>query len=169
MAAKTKKVAKQVSDKPVVVVDGVHIIYKVFASGRRATKAGSGGGLFSRKMRLREVHAVKGLSFTVYEGESVGIIGSNGSGKSSLMRAIAGLTPIQGGAVYASAKPALLGVGAVLLPNLSGEKNILLGGLAMGFGRKDMLENTDAITKFAGLETTMFSRSCQSRCARYKH
>ncbi|MBP6087692.1 MAG: ABC transporter ATP-binding protein, partial [Rhodoluna sp.] len=65
MAAKTKKVAKQVSDKPVVVVDGVHIIYKVFASGRRATKAGSGGGLFSRKMRLREVHAVKGLSFTV--------------------------------------------------------------------------------------------------------
>jgi teichoic acid transport system ATP-binding protein len=68
------------------------------------------------------------------------------------MRAIAGLTPIQGGAVYASAKPALLGVGAVLFPNLSGEKNILLGGLAMGFGRKDMLDNTEAITKFAGLE-----------------
>lgn len=152
MAAKTKKASKPISNKPVVVVDGVHIIYKVFASGRRATKAGAGGGLFSRKMRLREVHAVKGLSFTVYEGESVGIIGSNGSGKSSLMRAIAGLTPIQGGAVYASAKPALLGVGAVLLPNLSGEKNILLGGLAMGFGRKDMLDNTDAITKFAGLE-----------------
>jgi teichoic acid transport system ATP-binding protein len=145
-------IANDVDRKPVVVVDGVHIIYKVFASGRRATKAGAGGGLFSRKMRLREVHAVKGLSFTVFEGESVGIIGSNGSGKSSLMRAIAGLTPIQGGAVYASAKPALLGVGAVLLPNLSGEKNILLGGLAMGFGRKDMLENTDAITQFAGLE-----------------
>ena len=132
MAAKTKQSNRPVSDKPVVVVDDVHIIYKVFASGRRATKAGAGGGLFSRKMRLREVHAVKGLSFTVFEGESVGIIGSNGSGKSSLMRAIAGLTPIQGGAVYASAKPALLGVGAVLLPNLSGEKNILLGGLAMG-------------------------------------
>ena len=85
-------------------------------------------------------------------GQSMVFYGRSGSGKSSLMRAIAGLTPIQGGAVYASAKPALLGVGAVLLPNLSGEKNILLGGLAMGFGRKDMLDNTDAITKFAGLE-----------------
>jgi teichoic acid transport system ATP-binding protein len=139
--------------RPVVVVDGVHIIYKVFASGRRATKGASvGSRKFSRRLGLREVHAVKGLTFTVYEGESIGIIGSNGSGKSSLMRAIAGLSPIQGGAVYASAKPALLGVGAVLLPNLSGEKNILLGGLAMGFARKEMIENADAITKFAGLE-----------------
>jgi teichoic acid transport system ATP-binding protein len=153
MAEKTKAVKKPVSDKPVVVVDDVHIIYKVFSSGRRATKgATTGRKSFARKLGLREVHAVKGLSFTVYEGESVGIIGSNGSGKSSLMRAIAGLTPIQGGAVYASAKPALLGVGSVLLPNLSGEKNILLGGLAMGFGRKEMIENTKAITEFAGLE-----------------
>ena len=42
MAAKTKQSNRPVSDKPVVVVDDVHIIYKVFASGRRATKAGAG-------------------------------------------------------------------------------------------------------------------------------
>ncbi|MEY4499236.1 MAG: hypothetical protein RL319_224, partial [Actinomycetota bacterium] len=64
-------VAKSKPQKPVVVVDDVHIVYKVFASGRRATRGTAGGGLFGRKLGLREVHAVKGVSFTVYEGESI--------------------------------------------------------------------------------------------------
>ncbi len=68
------------------------------------------------------------------------------------MRAIAGLPPTSGGAIYSSARPTLLGVGAVLMPNLSGEKNIVLGGLALGFSRKQILEDVDKITKFAGLE-----------------
>jgi teichoic acid transport system ATP-binding protein len=46
----------------------------------------------------------------------------------------------------------LLGVGAVLLPAISGLKNILLGGLAMGYTRKEINANAEAITKFAGLE-----------------
>jgi teichoic acid transport system ATP-binding protein len=136
MAAKSK------AQKPVVIVDNVNVVYKVFASGRKATRRTVGGGFMSRKMQLREVHAVKSVSFTVYEGESVGIIGSNG----------AGLNPIESGAIYASARPMLLGVGAVLLPAISGLKNILLGGLAMGYTRKEINANADAITKFAGLE-----------------
>ena len=68
------------------------------------------------------------------------------------MRAVAGLTPVTGGAVYTSARPSLLGVGAVLLPNLSGEKNIVLGGLAMGFSKDEIQQESEAITKFAGLE-----------------
>ncbi|MEY5057268.1 MAG: hypothetical protein RI987_72, partial [Actinomycetota bacterium] len=103
-------------------------------------------------LNLREVNAVKKVSFTIYEGDSVGIIGSNGSGKSSLMRAIAGLTPIAGGGVYAFARPTLLGVGAALMPALSGEKNILLGGLALGFTRKQINAAVTDIIKFAGLE-----------------
>lgn len=150
MAAKTK--GKSAELKPIVVLDDVHITYKVFSSGRRATRAAAGGGLFSRKIGLREVHAIKGLSFTIYEGESVGIIGSNGSGKSSLMRAIAGLTPVSKGAIYSSARPTLLGVGAVMLPNLSGEKNIILGGLALGFNKKQIEADVDRITEFAGLQ-----------------
>jgi teichoic acid transport system ATP-binding protein len=146
MAAKSK------AQKPVVIVDNVNVVYKVFASGRKATRRTVGGGFMSRKMQLREVHAVKSVSFTVYEGESVGIIGSNGSGKSSLMTAIAGLNPIESGVIYASARPMLLGVGAVLLPAISGLKNILLGGLAMGYTRKEINANAEAITKFAGLE-----------------
>jgi teichoic acid transport system ATP-binding protein len=101
---------------------------------------------------MREVHAVKGVSFVVYEGETIGIVGSNGSGKSSLMRAIAGLYPSTKGAVYTFAKPTMLGVGAALLPNLSGEKNIMLGGLAMGYDKKEIAAASQSIVSFSGLK-----------------
>lgn len=138
--------------KPVVIADGVEVTYRVFAGGRKANRRNTGSKREAKRMRIREVKAVKGVSFVVYEGESIGLIGSNGSGKSSLMRAVAGLTPVTGGAVYTSARPSLLGVGAVLLPNLSGEKNIVLGGLAMGFSKDEIQQESEAITKFAGLE-----------------
>jgi teichoic acid transport system ATP-binding protein len=149
MAAKTKIAPER---KPVVVVDNAHIVYKVLASGRRATRGLLGGGLLAKKMEVREVHAIKGVTFTIFEGESVGIIGSNGSGKSSLMRSLAGLTPLSQGAIYSFARPTLLGVGAVLLPDLSGEKNILLGGLAMGFDKQEINSRVDSIADFAGLQ-----------------
>jgi teichoic acid transport system ATP-binding protein len=88
----------------------------------------------------------------VYEGETVGIVGSNGSGKSSLMRAIAGLFPATKGAVYTLGKPTMLGVGAALLPNLSGEKNIMLGGLALGFDKKEIAAASESIISFSGLK-----------------
>jgi len=154
MAATTKKTKAVADDKrdPIVVIDGVDIIYRVFSSGKLANRNNIGNKKMERKLKIREVHAVKNVSFTVYRGETVGIIGTNGSGKSSLLRAIAGLTQVQNGAIYAAARPVLLGVGAVLLPNLSGEKNIILGGLAMGFSKSAMEENTASITEFAGLE-----------------
>jgi teichoic acid transport system ATP-binding protein len=88
----------------------------------------------------------------VYEGETIGIVGSNGSGKSSLMRAIAGLFPATKGAVYTLGKPTMLGVGAALLPNLSGEKNIMLGGLALGFDKKEIAAASESIINFSGLK-----------------
>jgi teichoic acid transport system ATP-binding protein len=135
--------------KPVVVVDDVHVIYKVFGTGKKASAV---KGTQAKKTRMREVHAVKGVSFVVYEGETIGIVGSNGSGKSSLMRAIAGLFPSTKGAVYTFAKPTMLGVGAALLPNLSGEKNIMLGGLALGFSKKEIEAASDSIVNFSGLK-----------------
>jgi teichoic acid transport system ATP-binding protein len=135
--------------KPVVVVDDVHVIYKVFGTGKKARGVRDPQ---AKKTRMREVHAVKGVSFVVYEGETVGIVGSNGSGKSSLMRAIAGLFPATKGAVYTFAKPTMLGVGAALLPNLSGEKNIMLGGLALGFDKKEIAAASQSIISFSGLK-----------------
>lgn len=135
--------------KPVVVVDDVQVIYKVFGTGKKARGVKDPQ---AKKTRMREVHAVKGVSFVVYEGETVGIVGSNGSGKSSLMRAIAGLFPATKGAVYTLGKPTMLGVGAALLPNLSGEKNIMLGGLALGFDKKEIAAASESIVNFSGLK-----------------
>jgi teichoic acid transport system ATP-binding protein len=135
--------------KPVVVVDDVQVIYKVFGTGKKARGVKDPQ---AKKTRMREVHAVKGVSFVVYEGETVGIVGSNGSGKSSLMRAIAGLFPATKGAVYTLGKPTMLGVGAALLPNLSGEKNIMLGGLALGFDKKEIAAASQSIINFSGLK-----------------
>ncbi|NMR31285.1 ABC transporter ATP-binding protein [Crystallibacter degradans] len=137
--------------KPVVVVDDLHVKYRVYAGGKPVKGTGrsllkrSGGG-------IREVHALKGVSFTAYENESIGVIGSNGSGKSTLMRTLVGLTPPSDGAVYASARPNLLGVGAALIPDLSGEKNIQLGGLALGFSKQEINGLRDDIVQFAELE-----------------
>ena len=133
---------------PVVVVDDLHK-YRVFASGKAAGAARS--GLLNMTRGIREVHALKGVSFTAYENETIGVIGSNGSGKSTLMRALTGLTPPAAGAVYARSRPNLLGVGAALLPNLSGSRNIVLGGLAMGFSRDEVEQLKADIAEFAEL------------------
>jgi teichoic acid transport system ATP-binding protein len=141
-------VATDTSKKPVIVLDDVHVVYQVFGTGKQANKV---KGKFKSRTRMREVHAVKGVSLVIHEGETLGIVGSNGSGKSSLMRAIAGLFPATAGAVYALGKPMMLGVGAALLPNLSGDKNILLGGLAMGYSKKEIAAASESIIDFSGL------------------
>ncbi|MGV8907737.1 MAG: ABC transporter ATP-binding protein [Propionicimonas sp.] len=136
--------------RPVVMVDDLHVMYRIFAGGRAAGSARS--GILSKARGIRKVHALRGVTFTAYENESIGVIGSNGSGKSTMMRAIVGLTPPESGAVFASSRPNMLGVGAALLPDLSGEDNIVLGGLALGFSRKEIIGLRDAIVGFAELE-----------------
>lgn len=133
--------------KPVVIVDGLHVNYRVYASGRRITRPVS-----ARERGIKSVHALKGVSFIAYEGESIGVIGHNGSGKSTLMRAIAGVTPASQGAVYAAAQPSLLGVGSALIPKLSGDKNIYLGSLALGLSPEEARLAYADIAAFSGLK-----------------
>jgi teichoic acid transport system ATP-binding protein len=122
-----------------------------------------------RRREYREVHAIQGVSFSTYRGEAVGIIGPNGSGKSTLMQAIAGLLPPASGEVYAHSMPMLLGVGAVLNRKLSGRRNILLGGLALGLTRSQVAEREQEIIDFAGLADSIdrpmktYSSGMQSR------
>jgi teichoic acid transport system ATP-binding protein len=98
------------------------------------------------------VDAVRGVSFEVMQGQVVGLIGDNGSGKSSLMRAIAGLQSVDSGTILVRGEPSLLGVGAVLDRDLSGARNIMMGCMALGMTRREAREQFASIVEFAGLE-----------------
>ncbi|OEU91865.1 teichoic acid ABC transporter ATP-binding protein [Streptomyces abyssalis] len=140
---------------PTVIAEDLHIVYRVYGG---AKGKGSATAALNRIVRrkpgggsVREVHAVKGVSFTAYRGQAVGLIGSNGSGKSTLLRAIAGLLPAESGRVYTNGQPSLLGVNAALMNDLTGERNVVLGGLAMGMSRDEVAERYQGIVDFSGI------------------
>src|ERR1700753_4497532 len=115
-----------VTGEPMVVVDDLHIVYRVYgAGGDKGTAATALLRILGRKTRgsIREVHAIRGISFIAYKGDAVGVIGRNGSGKSTLLRAIAGLLPAEEGMVYTSGQAALLRVDAALLHDPNRERN----------------------------------------------
>jgi teichoic acid transport system ATP-binding protein len=99
----------------------------------------------------RRIHAVKGVSLTVHDGEAVGLIGSNGAGKSTLLQAAAGLLPVESGTIRAKSVPSFLGVGAALNKSLSGRRNIYLGCLALGMKKTTVDELYDDIVAFTGI------------------
>jgi teichoic acid transport system ATP-binding protein len=140
---------------PTVIVEDVHIVYRVYTSG---TRGGTSPVAALKRMvtgtrapGMREVHAVRGVSFVAYKGEAIGLIGSNGSGKSTLLRAVAGLLPTDQGSVYTFGQPSLLGVNAALLNDLSGERNAVLGCLAMGMSRAEAKRLAPEIIDFSGI------------------
>jgi teichoic acid transport system ATP-binding protein len=137
-----------------VVVDDLHIVYRVYgAGGDRGTAATALLRILGRKTRgsIREVHAIRGMSFVAYRGDAVGVIGRNGSGKSTLLRAIAGLLPPEAGNVYTTGEASLLGVNAALLDDLTGERNVVLGCLAMGMSKQETKDKYQSIVDFSGV------------------
>src|SRR5436305_38564 len=143
-----------VDDSPLtVVVDDLYITYRVLVGGRRVEQ-NSTRSILKRvpRGRMTDVKAVRGVSFTMRQGEAVGLVGRNGSGKSTLLRAIAGLVTPAGGRVWALGEPALLGVNAALIPELSGERNIVLGGLALGLKPDEIKQQYDEVVAFSGIK-----------------
>ncbi|MEU8932552.1 ABC transporter ATP-binding protein [Streptomyces sp. NPDC048409] len=151
--------AENINDTPIptVVADHVDIVYRVNGTG---AGRGSATAALNRMMRrkhaekaagVRKVHAVKDVSFVAYKGEAIGLIGTNGSGKSTLLKAVAGLLPVENGAIYTDGQPSLLGVNAALMGDLTGEKNVYLGGLAMGMSREEIKERYQEIVDFSGI------------------
>lgn len=132
-----------------VSVRNLDIRYKVYEDQIFSARELVGRGFRSRRSTI--VHAVKDLSFDCHVGEALGIVGSNGSGKSTLLRAIAGLQTPASGAVLVRGEPHLLGVGAALKPTLSGYRNVMLGGLAMGMTRDEVDAELEKVREFSGL------------------
>jgi teichoic acid transport system ATP-binding protein len=144
---------------PCVVIDRVKMTYKVQSSDDRSVSSrGLKGGLrklLGRPARV-SVSALKELSLVVERGESVGIIGRNGSGKSTLMKLISGQVAPTEGAIFASSTPILLGVNAALVPELSGDQNVVLGCLAMGMSMDEIDEQFESIVELSGLDSAIY-------------
>jgi teichoic acid transport system ATP-binding protein len=142
---------------PTVVADGVDIVYRVNGTGAgRGSATAALNRILRRKQAekaagVRRVHAVKNVSFVAYRGEAIGLIGTNGSGKSTLLKAVAGLLPVENGRIYTGGQPSLLGVNAALMNDLTGERNVHLGGLAMGMSREQIRERYQEIVDFSGI------------------
>lgn len=105
-----------------------------------------------KKKYHQEFQALKNISFTVGQGETVGILGKNGSGKSTLLKIISGiLKPTHGHVIVNGRVSALLELGAGFNPELSGIENIYLSGTIMGYAKNEMDEKLDEIIDFADI------------------
>ena len=145
--------------RPAVIARHVDVTYQVYGTKKHGTATGQGESAGLRRLlrrsaqigAVRYVEAVKDVSFVVYEGESIGIVGHNGSGKSTLLRTLAGLLPPTEGKVWIKGQPSLLGVNAVLLPQLSGERNVYIGCQALGLSTREIKERYENIVELAGI------------------
>ncbi len=100
----------------------------------------------------RDFYALRNISFQVKKGETVGIIGTNGSGKSTILKIITGvLTPTEGTAEVNGVISALLELGAGFNMDYTGIENIYMNGTMMGFSRKEMDEKLQDILEFADI------------------
>ncbi len=105
-----------------------------------------------REKIVREVQALKRVSFEVEHGKVMGVIGANGAGKSTLMRTVAGILPPTSGRVEVNGQVStLLALGVGFNRKLTGHENVVLGGLAAGLTRAQIAAKYDEIVAFADL------------------
>ena len=96
--------------------------------------------------------AVKGISFYVREGEILGIIGKNGSGKSTTLNALAGIFSPDSGSIDLNGHSiSLLSIGVGFIREMTGRENITLSGMLLGFSEEFIRSKMDEIIEFAGL------------------
>lgn len=108
--------------------------------------------LHGKRSRAEEFQAVKNVSFKVEKGEILGLIGKNGSGKSTMLRAIAGIfSPNSGTINLHGHSVSLLSIGVGFQKELSGRDNILLSGMLLGFSEAQIREHMDEIIQFSEL------------------
>ena len=100
-----------------------------------------------------DFYALKDVSFDVFPGESIGIIGKNGAGKSTLLKILSKITPPTSGKIISRGRIAsLLEVGTGFHGELSGRENIFLNGSILGMKRAEIQKNFDEIVDFSGVE-----------------
>lgn len=130
-------------------IDGLSKCYQLYDQPQDRLKQMFMGG---RKNYSREFWALRDVSFSIARGETVGIIGRNGSGKSSLLQMICGtLAPTSGSVTTHGRVAALLELGAGFNTEFTGRENVLLNAAILGFSQAEMAERMEQVLAFSEL------------------
>lgn len=132
--------------KIAITVKDLHISYR----GLKKTSIRASWTKLKNKVEVYE--ALKGVSFEVEEGKILGIIGQNGAGKSTMLRAIAGIfSPDKGSIDLHGNTISLLSIGVGFNKKLTGRENVYLSGLLLGFSETEIAAKENEIVKFADI------------------
>jgi len=138
-----------VENKKVIQVKNLTKMYKLYDKPSDRLKEALG---LTRKKLYKEHYALRDVNFDIQEGECVGIIGTNGSGKSTILKIITGvLTPTQGEVKVDGRISALLELGAGFNMEYSGLENVYLNGTMIGFSKEEIDARLDDILEFADI------------------
>lgn len=132
-----------------ISVDNVTKLYKLYDKPSDRLKEALG---LTKQKKYREHYALQNLSFEVKKGECVGIIGTNGAGKSTILKIITGvLNPTHGNVTINGRISALLELGAGFNMEYTGIENVYLNGTMIGFSREEIDAKMDDILAFADI------------------
>jgi ABC-2 type transport system ATP-binding protein len=133
-----------------IIVDGVRKTFKLrHTHSLKETFVAA----VRRKQISSSFNALDDVSFTIGEGESVALLGFNGSGKSTMLKLVSGVFQPDGGHVLTRGRVAgLIEVGAGFHPDLSGRENVFLNAAILGMSRKEIEARFDEIVAFSEIE-----------------
>ena len=139
-----------------VQVQDVYKFYKKYADRHKFLTIKSAmvnKTLFGDLQLSERFEALRGVSFDVKTGKTLGIIGENGSGKSTMLKILAGISkPTSGSVITRGRISALIELGAGFHPEISGRENVFINGVILGLTRKEIQEKYAEIIQFAELE-----------------
>lgn len=136
--------------RPAIVVEDVH---KNFRLRHTHSLKETFVAAVRRKPLTTDFHALDGISFTINEGDSVALLGFNGSGKSTMLKLISGvLNPDTGKVLTRGRVAGLIEVGAGFHPDLSGRENIFLNAAILGMSKRETEQRFDEIVAFSEIE-----------------
>jgi ABC-type polysaccharide/polyol phosphate transport system ATPase subunit len=135
--------------EPAIRVENVRKRFRLYHERNQSVKASVMRG---RRARYDEFWALDGVTFDVPAGSTFGLIGENGSGKSTMLKCMAKILRPDAGSIVSHGKlSALLELGAGFHPELSGRENVYLNGAILGLSKRELQARFDEIVEFAGI------------------
>ena len=137
--------------------DGVTVQYPIYNNRNMSLRnqllrIGTGGRIESEAGHVQLVTALRNVSFTINHGDSVGLIGHNGAGKSTMLRTMAGVyTPAEGAITRKGSVATVLELGAGMDPELSGYENIVRMSMLLGMSKEQIQKNAKEVEAFTQL------------------